>query len=147
MTPTGPEAGKRKIHWHIILTHFPISLFGVSAGFQVLHLLTMPDCFEVATNVCVLGATLMLVPTTLSGWLSWKETYKGFRSPIFLRKIRIAWSMLALSVPLTILRFAFLDLFTHEYWSFWHWLYLAGTGLLIGGATLEGYFGGSLHHK
>ena len=145
--PPGAAAGKRKIHWHTFLTHFPISLFGVSAGFQFLHLFFMPECFEVATNVCILGATLTMGPTILSGWSTWKTTYKGFRSPLFLRKIRIAWFMLGVSVPLTIVRFAFLDLFTNANWNVWHWIYLAGTTLLIGGAILEGYLGGSLHHK
>jgi hypothetical protein len=138
---------KRKIHWHIFLTHFPISLFGVSAGFQILHLFMLPDCFEVATNVCVLGATLMLAPTAFTGWTTWKKTYQGFRSPIFVRKIRIAWAMLAVSIPLTVFRFAFLDLFTNAPWNVWHWVYLASTSLLIGGAVFEGYFGSSLHHK
>jgi len=141
------QVAKRRIHWHVILTHFPISLFGASAGFQILHLFFLPTCFEIATNVCLIGGAVLLVPALLSGWVTWKKQYRGFRSPIFLRKITIAYLMLGLSLPLAVWRTAFLNVFTNAEWSLAHWLYFTGTMLLIIGASLEGYFGGTLHHR
>jgi hypothetical protein len=138
---------KRRIHWHIFFTHFPISLFGVCAGFQVLHLIFLPVCFEIATNVCLLGATAMMIPTTLSGWTTWKRQYRGFGAPVFRRKIAIANIMLGLCLPLTIWRTVFLHVFTNVEWGPTHWLYFSGIILLIIGAVLEGYYGATLHHK
>jgi hypothetical protein len=55
-----------KIHWHVVLTHFPIALFLAAALFQVLHVFYMPVCFERATNVMLVAGTIMF---TLSGRL------------------------------------------------------------------------------
>jgi len=136
-----------KIHWHIVLTHFPISLFGVTAGLQILHLFFLPECFEIATNVCLLGGAVLMFPTVITGWATWKRQYRGFRSPIFLRKIAIAYFMIGMSVVLAVWRTVFLDVFTNVDWGLAHWIYFTGTMLLIVGASLEGYFGGTLHHR
>jgi len=141
------SAARHRVHWHIFLTHGPISLFGVCAAFQVLHLFLVPACLEIASNICLLGATLVLVPTTLTGWTTWKKQYKGFRSPVFLRKRTVSFLMLGLSIPLTIWRVFFLRIFENAPWSPAHWIYLSGTVLLIIGAILEGYFGATLHHQ
>jgi uncharacterized membrane protein len=141
------QTAKPRIHWHVILTHFPISLFGVTAVFQVLHLFFLPACFEIATNVCLLGGAVLMIPTVLSGWITWKKQYRGFGSPVFRRKIAIAYLMLGLSLPLVVWRTIFLNLFTNAEWGPAHWLYFTGTLLLIIGASLEGYFGGTLHHR
>ena len=137
---------KRRVHWHVLFTHFPISLFGVCAAFQILHLFMMPACLEIATNLCLIGATIMIIPTTISGWRTWKNQYRGFRSAVFQRKIAISYVMLGMSVPLTIWRTVFLRIFMAHPWGLTHWLYFSGTMLLIIGAILEGYFGGTLHH-
>jgi len=141
------QPARSGVHWHIVLTHFPISLFGVTAGFQVLHLFLLPTCFEIASNVCLIGGTALLVPSVISGWRTWKSQYRGFRSPVFVRKITIAYLMLGLSLPLTVWRMAFPNSFINVAWGTTHWLYFAGTILLIIGASLEGYFGGTLHHR
>lgn len=142
-----PKARPFRFHWHIYFTHVPISLYGVSAAFQILHLFYLPDCFEAATNVCLLGAVLAMVPSTFTGWAAWREKYRGFDSLVFRRKIRIAFVMLALSVPLVIWRTFYLNIFESAVWGAWHWIYFGSTLLLIGGATLEGYYGGSLNHR
>jgi hypothetical protein len=147
LTEPSAAPAKRRVHWHVLLTHFPISLFGVCAGFQVLHLFFLPKCFEIATNVCLLGAAAMMIPTTVSGWLTWKRQYRGFGAPVFRKKIVIAYVMLGLSLPLAVWRTVFLNVFTASEWGLDHWIYFSGTIALIIGAALEGYFGGTLHHK
>ena len=59
----------------MLLIHFPISLFGVAFGFQILHLFIAPACFELATNVTLLGGAVMMIPTTWTGWFTWKGDY------------------------------------------------------------------------
>jgi uncharacterized membrane protein len=138
---------KRRIHWHVFLTHFPISLFGGAFGFQILHLFLAPACFELATNVALVGGTAMLLPTVATGWSEWKAHYHGAKGLIFKRKIMAAFGMAALSLPLVVWRIVALGLFEEAPHSPEHWIFLAGNTFLILGAVLEGYYGGRLNHR
>jgi uncharacterized membrane protein len=138
---------KHKVHWHVLLVHFPVSLFFVAFGFQILHLMLAPACFELATNVTLAAGAVMMVPTTWSGWRSWKQNYRGARVMLFNRKIATAFSMLGLSAALTAWRFAALGVFSEAKVNPQHWIYLGGNGLLVVGAIIEGYYGGRLNHR
>ena len=148
-TSSQPVAGspKRRFHWHVFLTHFPISMFGGAFGFQILHLFLAPACFELATNVALMGATAMMLPTAVTGWSEWKTHYHGAKGLIFKRKITTAFVMAALSLPLVVWRIAALGLFQEARESPAHWIYLAGNSFLIMGAVIEGYYGGRLNHR
>jgi uncharacterized membrane protein len=147
MPQPGVVSARRRFHWHVYLTHFPISLFGAAFGFQILHLFMAPACFELATNVALIGGTVVLLPTIVSGWSEWKVHYHGAKGLIFKRKIMTAFGMAALSLPLIVWRIAALGLFQEARQSPAHWLYLAGNTLLILGAVVEGYYGGRLNHR
>jgi uncharacterized membrane protein len=143
----GSPASHRRNHWHVLFTHFPISLFGTAFVFQVLHLFMAPVCFELATNVTLLGGTVLLIPTILTGWSEWRRRYHGASGLIFRVKVRTALAMAALSIPLVIWRIAALGLFEEALESPGHWIYLAGNTALIMGAIVEGYYGGRLNHR
>jgi hypothetical protein len=146
--PPSPAAlPKSRVHWHVFLTHFPISMFGGAVGFQILHLFMAPSCFELATNVALIGGAVTLLPAIATGWSEWKNHFHGAKGLIFKRKITIAAGMAALSLPLVIWRTAFLGLFEEAPESPGHWIYLAGNAFLVLGAVLEGYFGGRLNHR
>lgn len=145
--PPGPAGPRRRLHWHVFLSHFPISLFGTAFGFQILHLFVAPACFELATNVTLLAGTVMLGPTIGAGWREWKTRYHGAAGLIFRRKISVAIAMAALSLPLVLWRIAALGLFEEAPASPAHWIYLAGNALLILGAIVEGAYGGRLNHR
>jgi len=136
-----------KIHWHVLLIHFPISFFVAAFGAQILHLFISPACFELATNVAIAAGVITLIPTTLSGWSSWKNNYKGTKITLFRRKITISFVMLGISVPLIIWRSFALSFLEEAPESPAHWIVFFGTTLLIGGAIAEGYYGGRLHHR
>ena len=148
---TNPKSGavspKHRIHWHVFLTHLPISFFLGAFTFQILHLFIAPDCFELATNVALIGGTALLFPAIATGWLEWKRHYHGAKGLIFKRKIVTAFGMAALSLPLTVWRITALSFFQDAHQSPEHWIYLAGNTLLILGAVLEGYNGGRLNHR
>jgi len=78
---------REHMHWHVVLTHFPISFFMVSAGFMVLHMFTLTGCFEIAAFLSLLAGTVMLIPTAATGWSTWKSKYKGANTKIFRYKI------------------------------------------------------------
>lgn len=141
------EALKRRKHWHVFLTHFPISFFGGAFGFQVLHLFMAPACFELATNVALIGGVVSLVPTIWTGWSEWKNRYHGAKGSIFLRKIRIAIGLAALGLPLVTWRIVGLGLFDEAPMNPPHMIYLAGNVVLIIGAVFEGLYGGRLTHR
>jgi hypothetical protein len=135
-----------KVHWHVLFTHFPISFFGVAFVFQVLHLFVAPTCFELATNVTAILGTIMLIPTTLTGWFTWRSGYRSARLPLFKRKIDISFAMLAVSISLVTWR-VILGLSREVPESPSHWVYMAGNTLLIVGSMVEGYYGGRLSHR
>ncbi len=146
-TSPGRAVSRYKMHWHVLLTHFPISFFGVAFVFQVLHFFISPDCFELATNVALLAGAVLMIPTTWTGWATWKSSYKGAKVLLFQRKITISFAMLAVSIPLAVWRVLFLGFFEVAHGSPAHWVYLAGNTLLIMGAVAEGYYGGRLSHR
>jgi len=132
-----------KIHWHVLFTHFPVSFFMLSSGFMILHLFTHRNCFELATFISLLAGALVLIPTTVSGWLTWKGHYKGMRGKMFLYKIRVALGMIVLSFALILIRV----LFPPPLDPAWVWIYAAGILLLMVGAMVEGFYGGRLNHR
>ncbi len=136
-----------KIHWHVIFIHFPISFFLGAAGFQLLHLFWLPVCFERASGIALLAGTITMIPTTLSGWASWKKDYKGAKGRIFRIKIRVAFAMLIFSIVLSVWRFVFLSFLYEATLAYEHWPYFFGTMLLFSGACVEGFYGGRLNHR
>jgi len=127
----------------MMLTHFPVSFFMISAGFMVLHLFTDSACFERTAYICLTAGAAVILPTTTTGLLTWKRRYRGTRTMIFLRKLRISWFLLILSFLLVMWR----SLFPTTMHTLWHYLYSGGIFLLVIGVLLEGLYGGRLNHR
>jgi uncharacterized membrane protein len=136
-----------RVHWHVLLTHFPLSLYSTSFGFQILHFFAYPDCFELASTVSLIGATIMMVPTMVTGWQTWKKQYNAANVRLFQTKIVISFSMLAISLLLSLWRALHFVEFLIEPSGMRHWIFFFGIFLLMGGAIIEGYYGGRLSHK
>jgi uncharacterized membrane protein len=147
-TQPAENAGNRfKVHWHVLFTHFPLSLYGTAFVFQILHLFIYPDCFELASTIALIGATGMMVPTTITGWLTWKRQYNSAKVQLFQAKIAISFAMLSVSLALSIWRVLnFTDFLTQPLYIR-HWVFFTGIVLLMGGALTEGYYGGRLSHR
>ena len=136
-----------RLHWHILMTHFPISAFLGAFLFMALHLITGNACYPLAAYVSLLAGAVVMVPTTVTGWLEWKSGYKGFKNTLFRVKIWTSAVMTPLSVALVIYQathpFATLDV-THR---LAHAAYFGGILVLMAGAVIEGYWGARLHHR
>lgn len=143
-TPAPREKPTFRIHWHVILTHFPVSAFTGAFIFMGLHLLLGDACWPRAAYVALLAGTVVLVPTTITGLLEWRSTYKRFMNKVFRYKLRIAAGMVPLSIALAVYQtfVPFDDLAMLP-----HLLYFGGLGLLVLGSMAEGYYGGRLHHR
>jgi uncharacterized membrane protein len=145
IVPSGHSDVKYKIHWHVILTHFPVSLFMVSAGFMILHLFTNDPGYEKSAYLTLVAGAITMLPTTLTGWFTWKGRYKGARVKMFIYKSRIAYAMTFISITLVILRsFVFTPGAER---LIWHYLYGFLVISLILGAVVEGYYGQRLNHR
>jgi len=136
-----------RLHWHVLLTHFPLSFYIAAFGFQILHLFKNPECYQAATNISLIAGTVVMMPTLWSGWLTWKKEYHGAHVQVFQRKIVIAFLMQGLSLALVVWRVTFTSIFDNTNVGLAHWIYLAGNILLMAGASAEGYYGGRLNHR
>lgn len=138
---------KYKIHWHVVLVHFPVSAFAGAFLFMALHLITRNSCLEYAAYITLLISAIVLIPVTLTGWFSWKNRYKASKLKLFRTKIWTAVAMIPLSIGLVVYHavypFDVLDV-AHV---LPHALYFTGVTLLMVGALVEGFWGGRLNHR
>ncbi len=141
--PSGRTILRYKIHWHVVFTHFPIAFFVTSALFMLLHEFTDSSCFELAGLISLIFGTVVMIPTTLTGWFTWKGAYKGAHGQIFTYKSRIAYAMIFLSILASVWQIAF----PAESHTIWHRIYTACIVLLLIGAGAEGFYGGRLNHR
>jgi uncharacterized membrane protein len=144
--PAQPNRTAPTIHWHVALTHFPISLFGTAFLFQLLHLFMFTEQFELAATVCILGGAASVIPAVLTGWLTWKKRYHGAHTRLFRSKIRIAIAMLVVSLPLAAWRVALYYLGRNAD-GVDHYVFFIFCFLLVAGSIAEGFYGGRLSHK
>lgn len=135
-----------KLHWHVLLTHFPLSLYATAFGFQILHFFFYPDCLELATTVTLIGGTFFMIPVVVSGWLTWKNQYQSAMVKLFKIKIYVALAMLIIGISLCIWRIVHFTEFLVEPTGLRHWTFFSGIFSLIAGALVEGYHGGRLNH-
>ncbi|HOG17017.1 MAG TPA: hypothetical protein PLB96_06700 [Syntrophales bacterium] len=142
----GAGAGHR-MHWHVVLTHFPISAFLGSFTFMALHLATENACYALAAYVSLIAGAAVMIPTTMTGWIAWKKNYRGARGTLFVRKIWISYAMIIISIALVLYQSLF-PIGKLDIWHFWgHFFYFSGVVLLFLGAAAEGYYGGRLSHR
>jgi nicotinamide riboside transporter PnuC len=110
---------------------------------------TSPLLYSVllAGNITLIAGAVVMIPTTLTGWFTWKSRYKGAKVPLFKRKISIAFGMMVYSIALIVWRLVFYNITSDLPNNLAHWFYLIALGLLPLGAALEGYYGGKLNHR
>lgn len=136
-----------KVHWHVLLTHFPLSLVGVALLFQLLHLYAYPQCFELASTVVLVAGVASLIPTTLTGYSAWQRQYHAANVPIFRRKVAIAVALLVVGIPLSLWRISYIGVSPAAKHPGIHWPYFIGIAFVCVGAIPEGYYGGRLSHR
>jgi len=130
-SPSGSTKIKYKIHWHVLLVHFPIASFLGSFTFMSLHLLTRNSCFALAAYISLIAGAIVMLPTTATGWITWKKYYKGSMGKLFLNKIRISFGMIALSIILVIYQTVFPFDFLDVWHRLGHYLYFGGLNLWL----------------
>jgi len=130
----------------VLLVHFPISFFIGAFGLMTLHLITRNSCFSQAAYIALISGALVMIPTTITGWSTWKSRYQGIRGKLFARKIWIAYSMLGISIILVIYQTLFPVEFMSVKSMVEHIYYFVGVTLLLVESIVEGYNVGRFKH-
>jgi predicted heme/steroid binding protein/uncharacterized membrane protein len=94
----------RKFHPHPIMIHFPIALFIFSMLLQTLFFITGLRSFELSAYYSLSFATLMMLPSILSGLLSWWLNYDMTATAIFKNKIFFSFILLLMGTAEVIMR-------------------------------------------
>ena len=134
-----------KIHPHGVTVHFPSALYPLAAIFYTLGFFYPQHFFELSTYYVLLAAVTLTPLAYLTGLYCWRTTYKGFRTPLFDKKLILGALLFILGAALVAARTI------NPYIS-----YLGGikAGLYVGGIYLAailpaplGYLGGKLVFK
>ncbi|MDO8848470.1 MAG: hypothetical protein Q7W51_08815 [Coriobacteriia bacterium] len=146
-TSESQQRRKYKIHWHVVLVHFPVSALAGAFLFMALHLITKNPCLDYAAFITLLVSAIVLIPVTLSGWFTWKYRYGASKIKLFRIKIWTAVAMIPLSLALVVYHALYpFDVLDAAH-VLPHALYFAGVTLLMAGAFVEGFWGGRLNHR
>lgn len=133
---------KKSFLLHPVAAHFSNGLVPVAFLSLLIFLLTGNPCFE-HTVIYLLFIVLMAVPVSFySGIQEWKKKYKGAKSPVFEKKIRLSMLLMTLCVLTVSIRVAVPDVIQRG--GFLAWLYGAGLIVMFPVVVLLGHHGGKL---
>jgi predicted heme/steroid binding protein/uncharacterized membrane protein len=132
----------QKLHLHPISVHFSIAYSIAFPLLAIIYILTGEVSFETASYYMLLLGFLSAPVAALSGFFSWKVTYKGRRMRIFTRKLTFATVLLVVISACLVWR----TLNPHILisWTELSLVYLSMTVSLVPIVTILGYFGGEI---
>jgi len=132
----------RMLHPHPMLIHFPMGLLGFIVIMQILFLYTNDSSFEKSSFYALITAVLFMVPTIMSGMVSWWVNYELAVTKIFIYKISFSFILLVMGIVELVLRFMMPEI---SYGSgslgiFYHFMLFANIPVL----AVVGFNGGKL---
>jgi len=133
---------KETFFLHAIAAHFSNGLIPVAVLYL---LLTLPsgDPFFEHTVEHLIVISLMAIPVSFfSGLHDWKTKYKGAKTPVFLKKIRLSIILFLLALVAVTIRIAIPDIMYENSWL--HWVYIVFLLAMLPVVTLLGHYGGKL---
>lgn len=86
----------RIFHPHPMLIHFPMGLINFAVIMQIIYYFTGYPSFSTAGFYALATAAVFMVPTIVSGFVSWWVNYNMTRNKIFLMKISFSFVLLAM---------------------------------------------------
>lgn len=133
---------KKSFLLHPVAAHFSNGLVPVAFLALMLALLTGNPCFE-QTVISLLVIVLLAVPVSFySGIKEWKKKYKGAKTPVFEKKIRLSILLMVLCVTTVAIRVAVPDVMQQG--GILSWMYGAGLIAMFPVVVLLGHHGGKL---
>jgi predicted heme/steroid binding protein/uncharacterized membrane protein len=137
-----PVRWLQKLHLHPISVHFSIAYSIAIPLLSVLYVLTGEISFETASYYMLLLGFLSAPVAVLSGFFSWKVTYKGRMTRIFARKLVFAVLLLVVITICFLWRTLNPDILTTG--TELSYIYLATVVSLVPIVTILGYYGGEI---
>ena len=96
------KIGKHNIHLHSMAIHYTLGLYPVAILFLGLSFLFPYDSLRSTYSYLMIVATLSVPFSDATGYLEWKEKYKGALVSIFKRKITFGLIVLGLGIITTV---------------------------------------------
>lgn len=127
---------------HAIAAHFSNGLIPVAALYLLLAIGSGNAFFE-HTVIHLLVIVLLAIPLSfISGIIDWKQKYKGAKTPIFDKKIRLSILLFLLAVSTVAIRFSNPGVMDEPGLPSWTYAVLLLAMLPV--VLLLGYYGGKL---
>lgn len=99
----------RMFHPHPMLIHFPMGLLGFTVIMQILFLYTGKPSFEVSAFYSLVTAVVFMIPTVVSGVVSWWVNYELAVTKIFMLKLSFSVILFAMGLVELLIRFSVPD--------------------------------------
>ena len=88
----------RIFHPHPMLIHFPMGLINFAVIMQIIYYFTGYPSFSTAGFYAIATAAVFLVPTMVSGFVSWWVNYNLTKNKIFMMKISFSFLLLLMCI-------------------------------------------------
>lgn len=131
-----------KYHPHPIFLHYPMGLIGFSAFMLVLFLITSNDSFETAAFYSLLCGAITIIPTIISGIISWWINYEMALTSIFRYKLFASGILLILCTIAVILRLIYPNIATQE--GLLTYIYYLSVFISVPTMSVAAYNGGKI---
>lgn len=129
-------------HPHAMLTHFPIAFFLAGSLLSLLFLLTGKLSLETVSYGMLAFGFLSSPFAFLSGLFTWKVTYRGSRSKIFIRKIALSIVLMFLGTVCFLWRAQNPDILIAKTAS--SYIYMILIICLVPTVSILGHYGGKI---
>lgn len=136
------KTGKYNLHLHSISVHFTNGLYPVAVFFLVLYKIFQQDSFRLTYYNLLVLASFYAPISFFTGFIEWKQKYKGARVKIFLKKIKYGIVLLSLGSLCALWAFASPDILLDS--GSLHFIFLVLNLAIIPVVTYLGYLGGKL---
>ncbi len=140
--PSGIAALVLKFHLHPIMAHTPNGVLPMALIFLFLGSVFGIAGFEMASFFSFVFVLLSMPLVILTGYLEWKNRYKGIKTKIF--GVKIGASIVVLTTLTAMVIWRIVDPIVAASAS--RWIYLLVGLVMVGAVGLAGHMGGKLVH-
>jgi uncharacterized membrane protein len=132
----------QRYHLHPILVHTPNGLIPVIVLFMVLGIFFRLQSFETAAYYNLAIVLLVMPAVMITGYVEWKNRYKGAKTFLFI--VKISCSLIVFASILILVGWRFIDPEVAAPASPARWAYFAISLIMLGAAGIAGHLGGKL---
>lgn len=136
------KIGKYNLHIHSISVHFINGLYPVAVFFLILYNIFQKDSFRFTYYNLLIFLSFSAPISFLTGFIEWKQKYKGAKVGIFLKKIKFGLVLIGLGTLSVLWLLLSPDILLDS--SSLHTVFISLNLAIIPVVTYLGYLGGKL---